>query len=203
VTQKSIEVDPGEEVVYRLYISNDSDSKSTPSGTKIYDTYDKDKLTITWMSPECSNNPNYSTTKGLITCKGIDLSPGETYTFDFVANVSNDATGTINNDDSSGFFSDKRLKTDIKPLEDSLQHIEQINGVKFYWKDKKRFGSQKEIGVIAQDVEKVYPQIVTTDKDGYKKVNYQLLVAPLIEAVKELKKENEQLKQRVEKLENR
>ena len=110
--------------------------------------------------------------------------------------------GTINDDDS-GWFSDKRLKTDIKPLENSLQHIEQINGVKFYWKDKKRFGSQKEIGVIAQDVEKVYPQIVTTDKDGYKKVNYQLLVAPLIEAVKELKKENEQLKQRVEKLENR
>ena len=111
--------------------------------------------------------------------------------------------GTINDNDSSGFMSsDRRLKTDIRNIKTSLQDIEKLNGVKFYWKNKKRFGEQEEVGVIAQDVEKVYPQLVLTGKDGYKKVNYQFLVAPLIEAVKELKKENEALTKRIKALED-
>jgi len=111
--------------------------------------------------------------------------------------------GTINDDDDDGgWYSDKRLKTDIKNINNSLKSIDKINGVIFHWKDKKKFGEQEEIGVIAQDIEKVYPQVVVTGKDGYKKVKYQFLVAPLIEAVKELKRENEKLRRRVEKLEN-
>jgi len=110
--------------------------------------------------------------------------------------------GTIVDNDSSSMFSDRRLKTDIRKIKTSLQDIEQLNGVKFYWKNKKRFGEQEEVGVIAQDIEKVYPQLIVTNKEGYKKVKYQFLVAPLIEAVKELKKENEALSKRIKALED-
>jgi len=109
--------------------------------------------------------------------------------------------GTIEDDDSSGYFSDRRLKTDVREIQHPLEDINKIRGVKFYWKDKKRFTTRENIGVIAQEVEKVYPQVIVTTKDGYKKVKYQFLVAPLIEAVKELKRENEELRKRVEQLE--
>ena len=114
-----------------------------------------------------------------------------------------DGNGTINDNDDSGggWFSDKRLKKEITPLHNPLQKLQQIQGVTFHWRDVKR-GESEEVGVIAQDVEKVYPQVVTTGKDGYKRVKYHLLVAPLIEALKELKKENEDLRQRVKKLES-
>lgn len=58
-----------------------------------------------------------------------------------------------------------------------------------------------QIGVIAQEVETVFPELVHTDKEGYKSVSYSNLVAPLIEAVKELKQQNETLNNRVEALE--
>ncbi len=82
--------------------------------------------------------------------------------------------------------SDRRLKENITPLSNSLDKINQINGLSFYWKDK-AMGENRNIGVIAQDVEKVYPELVSTNpKTGLKSVEYGNLVAPLIEAIKEL-----------------
>ena len=82
--------------------------------------------------------------------------------------------------------SHRRLKENITPLSDSLDKINQINGLSFYWKDK-AMGENRNIGVIAQDVEKVYPELVSTNpKTGLKSVEYGNLVAPLIEAIKEL-----------------
>jgi len=116
--------------------------------------------------------------------------------------VDSDGKYTMNNDDDSGMFSDRRLKKDITTLDNPLEKLTQIKGVTFNWRDKKRFGEQEEVGVIAQDVEKIYPQIVEMGSDGYRKVKYYLLVAPLIEAVKELKKENEALAKRIKALED-
>ena len=59
------------------------------------------------------------------------------------------------------------------------------------------------LGLIAQEVEKVYPEAVTEGPDGFKVLEYQALVAPLIEAVKELKAENDALKVRLDALEKR
>jgi hypothetical protein len=56
---------------------------------------------------------------------------------------------------------------------------------------------QKSLGVIAQDVEKVYPELVG-EREGFKAVNYNGLIAPLLGAVQELKKENDQLKHRLD-----
>jgi hypothetical protein len=96
--------------------------------------------------------------------------------------------------------SDIRLKTDVNPLNSALEQIALLRGVTFHWKDKKKDNGQ-QMGVIAQEIEKVFPQVVSTDGSGYKSVAYSSLVAPLIEAVKELKSENETLKARLEALE--
>lgn len=83
--------------------------------------------------------------------------------------------------------SDVRYKENISPLQSSLDKILKMQGVEYDWIDKSRFGHQHQIGFIAQEVEKIYPEIVRTDeKTGYKSVMYDKLVAPLVESVKEL-----------------
>jgi hypothetical protein len=96
--------------------------------------------------------------------------------------------------------SDARLKSDIKPIESALDKLSAIRGVTFYWKDPKRSRAE-QVGVLAQDVEKVFPQSVVTDeRTGYKSVDNASLVSPLIEAVKELKAQNESEQQEIVQL---
>jgi hypothetical protein len=83
--------------------------------------------------------------------------------------------------------SDRRLKENISSLEDPLENILQLQGVQYDWKDKKWFSDQHQIGMIAQDVERVYPEVVLTDPNtGLKAVAYDHLVAPVIEAMKDM-----------------
>lgn len=96
--------------------------------------------------------------------------------------------------------SDRRLKKEIQPLEKALEKVTQLQGVSYKWKDESK-SQETQIGVIAQEVEKVFPEVVLTDDEGMKSVAYQNLVAPLIEAVKELKKENDDLKARLAAIE--
>jgi hypothetical protein len=89
--------------------------------------------------------------------------------------------------------SDRRWKKNITPLRKSLEKIKQINGVSYDWNiddyPEKLFTNKKQIGVIAQNVQAVFPELVLTDAQGFLSVNYPALVAPLIEAVKEQQKE--------------
>jgi len=65
--------------------------------------------------------------------------------------------------------------------------VRQLRGVSYEWGENAPPGySGKDLGVIAQEVEEVFPELVHTDASGYKRVNYLGLIAPLIEAVKEL-----------------
>jgi trimeric autotransporter adhesin len=81
--------------------------------------------------------------------------------------------------------------------------VSNLQGVTYEWKmdEYPGFGltEGKQIGLIAQDVEKVLPELVSEDKDGYKAVSYTKLTAVLVEAVKELKAENEQHLTRLKK----
>ncbi len=98
---------------------------------------------------------------------------------------------------ASGYVttSDENFKKDIQPLKDALQKVLDLRGVSFKWKDPAPGVSDGEqIGLIAQEVEKVYPELVTTDASGKKFLNYGQLVSPLIESVKELSAENDALK---------
>ena len=97
----------------------------------------------------------------------------------------------------SGCASDLGLKRNIQPLGDALERIGSLRGVTFDWRDGGREAADypgPQIGVVAQEVEAVFPELVGTDSRGFKYVRYQKLVAPLIEAVKQLRAENEELK---------
>ena len=86
--------------------------------------------------------------------------------------------------------SDINLKDNIEKIENPLDKIIKIDGVNFNWKRTGELSS----GVIAQNVEEVLPQLIAEGSDGFKSVNYNGLVGVLIEAVKELKKEIDELK---------
>lgn len=102
--------------------------------------------------------------------------------------------------------SDKRLKRNIVPIEGALGKILELSGVYFDWKQAEfpewNFGQVHDIGVIAQEVEKVFPEAVLTDKKGYKSVAYSKLVPPLIEATKEIHGKCEQSLAQIQKLES-
>jgi len=86
------------------------------------------------------------------------------------------------------FFSDAQLKTHIQSIPPNIiEKFRQLNGVLFKWGDKAHdLGlSGTDLGLLAQDVEKVFPEYVTTHSNGYKQVNYHALLALLIEAVKQ------------------
>jgi trimeric autotransporter adhesin len=85
--------------------------------------------------------------------------------------------------------SDIRLKENILEIDNSLEKILSLRGVEFDWNQKSQSPGEHAIGVIAQDVEKVFPTAVINDPgSGYKKVDYAVLVAPVIQAFKELNK---------------
>jgi len=92
------------------------------------------------------------------------------------------------------------LKHDVAPLfaTSALDVVDGINPVSFTWNKD----DVKDIGVIAQDVEKVLPGAVMTDGDGFKQVAYDKLVLPALQAIKELRAENAALKARLDVLEN-
>lgn len=101
------------------------------------------------------------------------------------------------------YSSDERLKENIKNIPNALDIIKSINGVEFDWTDDYieqnggedgYFMRKHDIGVIAQEIENVLPEVVGTRQDGYKAVKYERIVAVLIEAVKELSAEVERLK---------
>ncbi len=86
--------------------------------------------------------------------------------------------------------SDRRLKTNIVPLSSSLAKLSDLSGYNYLWKDKAK-DQTLQTGVIAQEVEALFPELVSTDKDGMKSVNYVGLIPHLIEAVKELNRKDE------------
>ena len=93
--------------------------------------------------------------------------------------------------------SDLRLKKDIKPLKSALSTLGKLQGKSYRWKDN----NEPDIGLIAQELEKVIPELVKTDDKGYKSIVYQKLTAVLIEAVKEQQQEINHLSDRIALLE--
>lgn len=114
------------------------------------------------------------------------------------------ATGDI----TAFYSSDIRLKKDIEPISEPIKKLMEISGVTYKWneeylKDKDvdgYFVRETEVGVIAQEVEKVLPEVVATRENGYKAVRYEKLVALLIEAVKDQQHQIDELKARLEEI---
>ena len=96
--------------------------------------------------------------------------------------------------------SDRRLKDNILPIENPLQKINSIGGYSFDWNvEKQHIYSGKDYGVIAQEIEEILPELVDTRENGYKAVKYDKLVSLLIEGIKELSQEVDELKKQINK----
>ncbi len=99
--------------------------------------------------------------------------------------------------------SDVRLKTDIKTLTNILDKVMKMRAVSFRWREDTGFNlpQGKQLGLIAQEVEQYFPELVKEDSRGYKSLDYGKLTAILLEAIKEQQKQINDLNSRVEKLE--
>ena len=114
----------------------------------------------------------------------------------------NGGNGTFN-------VSDQRLKENVATLTGTLDKVKQLRGVSFTWKDTEERGTDTAIGLIAQEVETIYPELVddgglpkdNEGNDPYKSVNYAHLTSVLIEAIKELSTELDAAKARITTLE--
>jgi hypothetical protein len=103
------------------------------------------------------------------------------------------------------YSSDERLKANKVLIQNALDKVKQLGGYEFDWIPKEGIHENEghDIGVIAQEVEKIVPELVTTRDNGYKAVKYEKMVALLIEAVKELSNEVTYLREEVKDLRNR
>ena len=115
-------------------------------------------------------------------------SPAET--LHVVGNIC--ATGTI------GACSDERYKKDIETIDDALQLINQLRGVNFNWRTEEfpenNFSEKEQVGFIAQEIQKVLPEVVSKGDDGYYSVDYAKLTPVLVEAVKAQQKTIDEVK---------
>ncbi len=105
--------------------------------------------------------------------------------------ASGDGTSAIAN--AWNVFSDIRKKEDVSIITDALNKTLNLQGVSFKWKDS----DKQSLGFIAQDVEKVLPEIVSADEQGYKSLDYSKITPVLVEAIKEQQKKIEELENKI------
>ena len=137
---------------------------------------------------------------------GIDTDDDVQFDSFGVGTAASGTTGEIRatNNITAYYSSDQRLKENIVNIPNALDKVMDINGVEFDWSteymeahggEDDLFNRKHQVGVIAQEVEKVLPEVVADRPDGYKAVRYEQLTALLIEAIKDLKKELDEHKQ--------
>ncbi len=158
-------------------------------------------------------NPTSSVDGGVIynntaATRGLQFRTNGNITRMTLSNTGNlTVTGSVTASCGLLICSDARYKKNITGLDNSLDNILKINGVRYNLRQsdfpEKNFSDKNQIGFIAQDLEKIFPEMVFTDEKGYKSVDYGRLTPVLVEAVKELSAKNEALKNKNEKIEAR
>jgi hypothetical protein len=139
------------------------------------------------IKSEASNND--------IILKGVDS--GVTITA-LTLDMSAEGKALFNNDVVAFSSSDKRFKDNITPINNPIEKIKKIGGYEFDWNEKSSYEGH-DVGVIAQEIEKVLPEIVTTRDNGYKAVKYDKIVALLIEGIKDQQLQIDELKSQLNK----
>ena len=119
-----------------------------------------------------------------------------------VTSLANGTMMTINGDGTVSSSSDKRLKENFLLLQNTLEKLDKLGGYNYNYKADET--KKKQIGVIAQELEKVFPELVGEDSRGFKMVNYQGLIPVLMQAIKEqqltIQSLNEKVSSQEEKL---
>ncbi|MEO7264329.1 MAG: tail fiber domain-containing protein, partial [Ferruginibacter sp.] len=131
---------------------------------------------------------NYFSGSGVLIGNGASV-----VTATFATNGNLNITGTL----SQG--SDIRLKTNIEPLTSTLQNLQKIKGYTYNWIDKSK-DNDLQYGVLAQEVQEIFPHLVKEDKEGMLSVNYMGLIPVMIESIKEQQKQIDELKKLVDQL---
>ena len=133
---------------------------------------------------------------GRLIVSGDPNSPFITGSYSAQQNLEFDGTDLkVHGGDVIAFFSsDERLKDNVKPITDPINKILQIGGYTFKWNEKQNTYNGNDIGVIAQEIEEVLPEVVEERENGYKAVKYQKIVPLLIEAIKDQQKQINELK---------
>lgn len=113
-----------------------------------------------------------------------------------VAWITNTGAFSCIDDITAYASSDRRLKTNIESIDNALDKVSKISGVKYNWNElaEGKDTTNRQVGVIAQEIKEILPEAVTERDNGYLAVQYERLVPLLIEAIKELKEEVNSLK---------
>ncbi|WP_164464373.1 tail fiber domain-containing protein [Chryseobacterium sp. G0162] len=160
-------------------------------------------------------NSNIYTSDGAITTalasRNVDLN-GKNLVFSGIGSVGIgtapsataklDVAGTVKAS-AIDYNSDERLKQNITEITSSPEIINRLRPVSYFWNEtgkKKGGNAQLQYGLVAQEVEKVLPNIVSTDNDGYKSVNYNELIPLLLQTVQEQGKKIEELQKALQHL---
>jgi len=101
--------------------------------------------------------------------------------------------------------SDKRLKTNIRKIKDPIEKLKKISGYMFEWIENGDIHpySGKDIGVIAQEINSIIPEITCLRNNGYLAVKYEKIVPLLIECIKENSNDIDELKEKIKELYNK
>jgi hypothetical protein len=135
---------------------------------------------ITFQNSSITINPNLYATTITAPTFTASMPKGGTFNGFFYGNGAN-----VTN------ISDRRLKTDIRPIENALEKVSSMQAVRYrMYRDP----GQLWIGYVAQDLEEILPEVVRTDDDGWKSIQYTTLPALIIEAVKELNEKYKKIK---------
>ncbi|MBN1129285.1 MAG: tail fiber domain-containing protein [Chitinispirillaceae bacterium] len=136
----------------------------------------------------------YDTTGASKTCNSDNNTASSSERLSISGNIC--ASGSITGA-STSCFSDRRFKTKVKPLDSVIEKVKRLQGVSYLWDTvtypDRHFPGDEQIGLIAQEVETVFPQLVHTGSDGFKSIFYDKLTAVLIEATRKQQEKIEDL----------
>lgn len=184
-----------------VFIGYDAGSELTNTSDQLYIENSNSTSPLIWGNFD-SDHVRLNAVVGIGTYSsssyGLRVNGGTSGTYSMYVYKGIYATGSIYQN------SDARIKKDIVPFKNGLEILKKLNGVKYNYRQdlEKEYGlsEQPQIGVIAQDVEKVLPELVCEDDEGIKGVAYDKLTVVLIEAVKEQQVLIEQQQQEIEAL---
>jgi hypothetical protein len=133
------------------------------------------------------------------TITALQLDMSEAGNAQFLSNISGsqiEASGDVIAFGSS----DRNLKDNIEPIENPLEKMDKIGGYTFDWNDKQDTYKGHDIGVVAQEIQEVLPEIVATRANGYLGVKYEKIVPLLIESIKENTKKIKELEEEINQI---
>ena len=129
-------------------------------------------------------------------CQNGALVPPQGWPPGYAANPHVHTTNGCGKDPSIYSQSDIGVKKDVIPIRNALDKLLQLNAIFFKYKDSS-MPQGEQMGLIAQEVQKVFPEAVIQDASGILYVNYASLIAPIVEALKELQAENDALRAQI------